>query len=224
VSSVIKPVGPEEPSTYWRRRALVVVALLVVLWLFWLLIDVALGGGDEPTAEGPSPTPSFGLTMTPDPDGSPAASEGASASPSASASASPSPSPSASGPCADSDISVTVATSDSSPSVGAGMTLSLNIENTGSTACTRDVGAGANEVRITSGSVLVWSSDFCNTSDASNVVTLAPGQGVTTSVDWAGTITTEGCPADQPTAQAGSYRAIGRNGSVESEPVSFTVQ
>lgn len=224
MSSVINPVGPEEPSTYWRRRALVVVALLVVLWLFWLLIDVALGGGDEPAAEGPSPTPSFGLSMTPDPDGSPAASEGASAAPSSSASGSPSPSPSASAPCADSDISVTAGTSASSTTVGAGLSLSLNVENTGSTACTRDVGAGANEIRITSGSVLVWSSDFCNPSDASDVVALAPGEGVTTSVTWPGTITAEGCPADQPTAQAGSYRVVARNGSVESEPVSFTVQ
>jgi hypothetical protein len=47
---------------------------------------------------------------------------------------------------------------------------------------------------------------------------------VTTSVTWPGTITAEGCPADQPTAQAGSYRVVARNGSVESEPVSFTVQ
>jgi hypothetical protein len=224
VSSVINPVGPEEPSTYWRRRALVVVALLVVLWLFWLLIDVALGGGDEPAADGPSPSPSFGLTMTPDPEGSAAASEGASASPSDAASGSPSPSPSASGPCEDTGLSVTAGTSAASTTVGAGLSLSLNVENTGSAACTRDVGAGANEIRITSGSVLVWSSDFCNPSDASDVVTLAPGEGVTTSVTWPGTITAEGCPADQPTAQAGSYRVVARNGSVESEPVSFTVQ
>jgi hypothetical protein len=119
---------------------------------------------------------------------------------------------------------VTAGTSASSTTVGSGLTLSLNVENTGSAACTRDLGAGANEIRVTSGSVLVWSSDFCNPSDASDVVTLAPGEGVTTSVTWPGTVTAEGCPADQPTAQAGSYRVVARNGAVESEPVSFTVQ
>ena len=29
---------------------------------------------------------------------------------------------------------------------------------------------------------------------------------------------------DQPLAQAGSYKAVARNGAIESEPVSFTVE
>jgi hypothetical protein len=229
VSSVINPVGPEEPSTYWRRRALVIVVLLVILALFWLLVRVALGSSDEPAEVAASPSPSFGLTITPEPEASASASPAASASPgeasaSASASASAAPSPSASVSCADSDISVVAGTSAASTSVGAGMGLTLSVENTGDTACARDFGAGANEIRITSGSVLVWSSDFCNPSKAEDIVTLGPGEGRTTSVTWPGTVTAESCPADQPTAQPGSYRVVARNGSVESEPVTFTVK
>jgi hypothetical protein len=104
------------------------------------------------------------------------------------------------------------------------MALTLTVTNTGSAPCNRDVGAGANEMRITSGSALVWSSDFCNPSEAADIQALAPGKPFTTSVTWQGTVTQEGCPADQPQAQAGSYNAIARNGAVESEPVPFVVQ
>jgi len=233
VSSVINPVGPEEPSTYWRRRAVVIVVLLVIVVLFGLLVRVALGSNDEPVEVAPSPSPSFGLTITPEPDPSasatpdPSASAGqasASASASATASPSPSPSPSASVSCADSDISVVAGTSSASTSVGAGMGLTLSIENTGEGACTRDFGAGANEIRITSGPVLVWSSDFCSPSKAEDIVTLGPGEGLTTSVTWPGKVTAKGCPANQPTAQPGSYRVVARNGSVESGAVAFTVK
>lgn len=225
MSSVINPVGPEEPSTYWRRRAVVVVALLVVLLLFWLLVRTALGGGDEPAAEAPSPSPSFGISMTPDPTASPR--PGESTSPDDAASPSPSTTPSASPTapaCADEAIRVTAATASGATTVGAGMGLTLTVTNTGSTACTRDVGAGANELQVTSGSVLVWSSDFCNASSAEDLQVLDPGEAWSTSIAWSGTVVAKGCPSDQPTAQAGSYRAIARNGEIEGEPVAFVVQ
>jgi hypothetical protein len=100
----------------------------------------------------------------------------------------------------------------------------LTVTNTGSAACNRDVGAGANELRITSGSVLVWSSDFCNPSKAKDIQALEPGKPFTTSATWPGKITKKGCPADQPTAQAGGYKVVARNGAVESEPVAFAIQ
>jgi hypothetical protein len=224
VSSVVNPVGPEEPSTYWRRRAAVIVGLLVVLWLGWWLLQAAFGSNDEPAAEAPSPSPSFGLTMSPAPDGEPTGEGDRSADPSASASPSPSPSPSASADCVDSDIEVAAAPASAATTVGGGMALTLTVTNTGSAACNRDVGAGANELRVTSGSVLVWSSDFCNPSKATDVQVLEPGKPFTTSATWPGTITEEGCPANQPQAQAGGYNVTARNGALESEPVPFAVQ
>ena len=224
----MNPVGPEEPSTYWRRRAAVIVGLLVVLWLGWWLLQAAFGSNDEPSATAPSASPSFGLTMSPSPDGEPTdgVDPSASAAPSASGSASPSPSPSpsASADCVDADIAVTAATAGATTTVGGGMALTLTVTNTGSAACNRDVGAGANELRITSGSVLVWSSDFCNPSKAKDVQALEPGKPFTTSATWPGTVTEKGCPADQPQAQAGGYKVVARNGAVESEPVAFAIQ
>ncbi len=225
----MNPVGPEEPSTYWRRRAAAIVGLLVVLWLGWWLLQAAFGSNDEPSAAVPSESPSFGLTMSPSPDDQATAGDAdpsASAAPSASGSASPSPSPSpsASADCVDSDIAVAAATAGDTTTVGGGMALTLTVTNTGSAACNRDVGAGANELRITSGSVLVWSSDFCNPSKAKDVQALEPGKPFTTSATWPGTVTQKGCPANQPQAQAGGYKVVARNGSVESAPVAFAVQ
>lgn len=220
MSSIKSPVGPEEPSTYWRRRAAVVVGLLIVLWLAWWLLQSAFGSNDEPVAAEPSASPSFGLSMSPSPDPSASANPVASGEPSASAS----PSPTSTAPaCADSSIAVAVSTGSASTSVGGGMALTMSVTNTGSEACSRDVGAGANEVTITSGSTLVWSSDFCNASTKKDKQVLDPGKEFTTSVTWPGNVTQQACPDNQPLAQPGSYRAKARNGKVESEEATFTV-
>ncbi len=221
MSSIKSPVGPEEPSTYWRRRAAIVVGLLVVLWLAWWLLQTAFGSGGEPAAAEPSPSPSFGLSMSPSDDPSASASPSAGSQPSAS----PSASPAATAPaCADSSIAVAVSTGSASTSVGSGMALTMSVTNTGSEACSRDVGAGANEVTITSGSALVWSSDFCNPSTKKDTQVLDPGKEFTTSVTWPGNVTQQTCPDNQPLAQPGSYRAEARNGKVDSEQVTFTVE
>ncbi len=226
----MNPIGPEQPSTYWRRRAAVIAGLVVVLWLIWLLLRTAFGLGGDPVATAPESSPSFGLSMSASPDASedPAATAqpdpSASAAPSGSPTPSPSPSPSATAACTDADITVLASTAGSSTSVGSGMALTMSVTNTGKAPCTRDVGAGANEMRITSGSALVWSSDFCNASKAEDVADLAPDKPFMTSVTWPGRVTVQSCPADQPLAQPGSYKVIAINGGVESAPVTFTVK
>lgn len=201
------------------------VVLLLVLWLFWLIVSAALGSNDEPADAAASPSPSFGLAMSPTPDGEPSPQATGSAGPSASSpGATPTPTPSATGACDDSGIAVQVATASAATTVGAGLALTMTVRSTGTGPCSRDVGAGANELRITSGSALVWSSDFCSPSKAADVQVLAPGAAWSTSVAWPGTITRKACPTDQPMAQPGNYRVTARNGAVESEPVTFVVK
>jgi cytoskeletal protein RodZ len=219
VSTVKNPVGPESPNTYWLRRAVVLVVLVVILFLGWLLLRALFGSSAEPEAQPASASTSPAASASPDAD------ESVSASPVPSASdTSPSSSPSASTTCSDSDIEVGASTQSTSTSVGAGMGLTMTVANTGDAACNRDVGAVANELRITSGSALVWSSDFCSPSTKSDVVALVPGTPFTTSVSWSGTITAKDCPADQPQAQPGTYKVRARNGDVKSKSVTFTVQ
>jgi len=233
VSSVLKPVGPEEPGTYWRRRAAVLGALVLVLLLLWWLVGALFGSGDDaPATDQPSPTPSFGISMTPDGEPTPSPSGTTSASPSPSGSPVGSPTASAAGAtasasptgaCADSDVRVLASTATTSTPVGAGMRLTMSVTNTGTAPCTRDVGAGANELRITSGSVVVWSSDYCNPSTARDAQVLVPNTPWSTSITWPGTITSPQCPSQAPKAQAGSYRVTATNGALTSPPVPFTV-
>ncbi len=250
---LVNPVGPEEPSVYWRRRAVLGVILLVVVWLMWLAVS-ALTGGANASASEPKPGPSFGLSLSDtaspdasspaddespgpsasgtDPSASPASAgptDSQSASASASAAASDSAAPSASattspagGSCDAGDVVVAAQAASQSPKVGAGTSFTLSVTNKGSSACTRDVGPGANELRLTSGGTLAWSSDHCNPSTAAKVVTLEPGQPWSTTLTWNGNRSKAGCGAAQA-APAGSYQLIATNGSTSSEPVTLTV-
>ena len=211
---MLNPVGPEEPSTYWRRRAIVGVGLLVALWLVWWLFSSVFGSDDEPaTPTGPS-TPVASGTPTPAPSAT------ATGSPAAAAKASTRADLAT---CADADVVVAVRTAGSSTPVGTGMKLTMSVTNAGSTPCKRNVGPSANEVRVVSGSVLVWSSDFCSDAKGSKSTVLSADETWTTTVTWPGKVTASDCPADQPTAQPGSYRAVASNGKADSAEAAFQV-
>lgn len=211
MSTLIYPVGPEPPGTYWLRRGIVLVVILAILGLVWFVFF--RGGGSDSAAPQPSasPTASTTPTVTPSPTGSASGSPTATASPTSTELAD----------CKKSVIEVEASTDDSSYPVGSTPRFTLKVTNGGNVACLRDVGAGANELSVSSGGVPVWSSDDCNPSDATDVVTLKPGQSFSTSITWDGIISEEGCPSGQPAAEAGGYDLLGRNGDVESEPVAF---
>lgn len=238
VSSIRNPVGPEEPRTYWIRRGLVLGAVVLVLWVGWLLFGAAFGGDDTPqVAASPSPSPTFGISMSPSIDvteepsasataASPSPSESASASPIGSASASAlstAASPSASPRCSDADIAVAVSTASAATPEGQGMKVSMTVTNTGSRVCARDVGAKATDIRITSGSVLVWSWRACSGGSDSTVVALKPGGTWSASATWPGRVTGSGCSSDAAVARAGTYRAVANDSKVTSDPAVFQV-
>ncbi|MGB8022352.1 MAG: hypothetical protein WCF04_14065 [Candidatus Nanopelagicales bacterium] len=219
MSSIVNPVGPEEPSTYWRRRAMVGVALLVFLLLLWWIIRALFGSDSEAPTDGttPSPDSSAAASSTPTPAASPSESAVAATTSSAGAGRE------AVARCADADIDVVLKATSRSTATGAGMRVTLTVVNTGEDPCRRDVGAGANELLVTSGSQVIWSSDACQPGKGSDSVTLKPSKPWSTSASWPGKVTGRVCPADQPVAKAGTYRVQGRNGSVQSAVVRFSV-
>lgn len=241
MSSLFKPVGPEDPKTYWRRRALVIAGLVALLIAVVLLLVALLGGGDGQAAAASEPEPQIGLSMSPIPDdavlaGAPDAASSAAPSTSGSASATgPAAAPSgattsasahpaaSTAPCADSAIRVVGATASATTPVGAGMVVTMTLTNTGSAACSRDVGSPSTGVRITSGPALIWSSAHCASAPQADVVDLAPGESRSVSLTWPGRTSRPGCPTDVRIGGAGTYRAIAVSGAVESEPVRFLV-
>lgn len=209
MSTVLHPVGPQGPGTYWVRRG---VVLLVVLALLLGIRFLLFRGGDDATATPePTPTSSSTVSSTPEPSGS----GEPSASPSKTASGTPA--------CTDSQITVTASTDAATYTVGSTPRLRMRIQNTSDTACRRDIGAAENELLITSGSARVWSSDDCNPGGSAQVVTLKPQQSYSVSVTWLGRLSAKGCPADQPLAEAGTYKLTGRNGDVTSDPAVFSL-
>ena len=58
---------------------------------------------------------------------------------------------------------------------------------------------------------------------ASQVVVLGPGESYSVGVTWLGRLSQKGCPADQPIASAGTYKLVGRNGGLSSDPAVFAL-
>lgn len=201
MSTLIWPAGPLPPGVYWRRRLMVlaVVALVVfAVWFFFLR-----GGGDGgDVAPTPAPTPTVEPTSPTQPP-----------------SPTPTPSPTRTDDlCLDTDILVEASAEFPIYPVGSTPTLSLVITNIGTVECRRNVGPGANELWIEQSGEVLWSSDDCNPSDASDIISLKRGEEFITQLTWDGRTSATGCPSDQPLVEAGEYQVLGRNSDVVSLP------
>lgn len=218
VSHLISPVGPEPRAVYWIRRAAILVIVITLVFGAWWLVSSLRGGGSADPAPGASASQSEGTDEITD-EGQAEASEGTDAA------ASPDASPAAATTeCLDSAIKVVATTDASTYPVGSTPKLTLTITNIGDVACKRDVGPKANELEITSGGYHVWSSDDCNASGKSKVMTLKPDETVASSITWDGRLSAKGCPdpeGDQ--AKAGRYDLVGRNGEVVSKTEPFAL-
>lgn len=198
MSISLEPRGPEAPIVYWLRRAavlLVVITLIVGVW--WLVA----GRSAEPAAVDSTPV-SETETIT--------VSE-------------PVIEPTEPIECPDESIRVRARTDKSSYAEGSKPKLTLVIRNIGEVPCTRDVGARANELKITSGGYHVWSSAHCNASKKGNVLTLEPGDRAATSITWDGRLSKKGCPDKGALAKPGRYELVGINGDKSSKKARFSI-
>ena len=219
---MLTPIGPEPSMVYWLRRgSIAIVVLVVIIGLWWLL-------GSRGSSDTPVPAASTGAIS--------------STAPSAPSSLAPMPSPSTTGgavagdlaagdvsasgeilDCKNSDIAVEASSDKDSYTIGAKPELTMTIQNIGSVACTRDVGAKANSLEITSGGYHVWSSDDCGASDQSKIITLQPGKKVATGIEWNGKVTTKGCPTKGTPAKPGRYQVTGKNLKSKSPAATFSL-
>lgn len=100
----------------------------------------------------------------------------------------------------------------------------MSIRNTGSTACLRDVGQAALELRITTKSgAPTWSSDDCAPGGPHDLIRFQPNQVFRTAVVWSRITTKPGCPTGQPKAASGSYLLVGRDLTVTSASAAFAL-
>ncbi len=202
-----RPVGPEPEQTYWQRRALVALAVLVPL----VLLTMLLGGGDDApdrVAQEPAPSapasPAINGPLVPTGLPTPTVS--------------PTPVLAA---CAPGGLSVdATATGDEHPA-GSSVKLLLEVSTKGSVPCSVDLGASAVELLVYSGADRIWSSDDCSKATGTKAVTLQPGTPDVTRVTWSGKRSLPKCPGGQDDAQAGTYRITTRIGDTRFEGGSF---
>lgn len=202
---VLHPIGPLAPSTYWRRR----VVLLVALGAPLLLARSCLGGADGMPAARPdvSAGPSKSQTPTPKPTK-------VSSTPTKAA---------APGTCADGDLRLVTSTDQRTYKIGASPRFTLAVTNTASTTCKRDLGGRALELLVYSGSDRIWSSDDCGADTGTSVQTVTAGKTLETSVTWSGKRSARGCAGARPDAKPGTYVLRARLGTLQATTTVFSL-
>jgi hypothetical protein len=223
-------VGPLPPAVYWRRRAVVLGALILVVIAIYTSCSgsgsaerkrTAAGQSPTPAASGVEPEPSETL-LTPE-TGAPAAPEDPS--PELTDEAPPPQAPAAEGPCTDEEITISPVPAKTAITRKTPVDIRLKIQNSGSRSCSRDVGADLQELRIVKGAETIWSSDHCGPSRGSDVRPFGPGGTREYMVTWNGKSSTRcsgGVPAGVVPA-AGQYQLLARLGTKHSTPVVLTL-
>ena len=203
MNSILQPVGTEPAKVYWRRRAVVVGAVVVALILLFMIWPS--GGDSAPVA-------------------SPTASAAPTAAASAGASSSASPVPSGSIPaCPDADVKVQAGVETDKPTAGSDVVFIMTITNNSDVECTRGVGAADTSFTVTSGGYRVWSSDDCNPGGEAASEVIPPGQAFALQATWDGSITEPGCPSPQRKATSGAYDVTATDGEVTSSATRFVL-
>ena len=120
-------------------------------------------------------------------------------------------------------MTVTVKADRDSYPIGGRPVLELAVTNTGTTPCTLDLGQGAVELLIFSGSDRIWSSDDCASGRGAKITTLEPAKPAVTKLTWAGRRSLPGCEGPKAEAQPGTYRVNGRVGDLQVPGSSFRI-
>jgi hypothetical protein len=234
---------------YWRRRAVVLGALLLAV----IVLFVSCGGEDKKPQRGQGASAS--LLPTPAPAGStpevetsfsdgepeadpslPAPEDLQPADPDDGEGVAPSGGTNGTGTnanvtaptgtgCGDSEVSLTPMPTATSAKRGTPVVLKLKIKNISARVCTRDLGAGAQELYLDQGARKYWSSDTCNSDRSPNPQRMQPGSEYEYQVTWNGRQSSK-CTGAQPAGPAppqGQYELRARLATKISEPVVLTV-
>lgn len=186
------PSGPMSPTVYWRRRALAVGGVVLVVALaVWAA--VALRGGETPS---PHPEPQL-KPVAPGPPPEPPV-------------------------CADNEIRVAAEAAKPEFRVGERAGLRIVVTNVSDRECLRETNGTLRELVVsTPEGNRVWSSRDCHSESTNERPLLRPGQSVRNEVEWTGYTSTPECPVQREAAPAGEYSVIATLGPLTSPPLSF---
>jgi hypothetical protein len=237
---VLQPVGPLPASVYWRRRALAVAVVLLVLIIGWAVLPGGGDGGDRQPNAGAagSSTPPGGvpaetsLAATP-PAGDPGRVGAGNDAPitvpptTVPPTTTPAPvrtTPPAPKPCADTALTLKVVPERTAYDVGQSPVLDLQVSNTSKLACVRDLGAAQQEIVLYRGSQRLWSSNDCYPEGERRSTVLAPGASQSFEVTWSGLGSRPRCAGQRARVGAGTYSLVGRIGTLNSRRTAITLR
>lgn len=217
MSTFKNPVGPQPPSVYWRRRAVLALGLIAVVVIIVLIVVRPGSGSAEPGAAATtSPAPADAAPSEP------AATETA---PAADATADPADTStegaSDAATCSTRDIELKPVTDKTSYAATELPQISMSITNSGRADCSIDLGSAQQTLVITSGEEQYWSSKDCQVNGTNQVVTLTAGQTLSTPpIAWDRTRssadTCESTSREPVTAGGATYRLAVSVGDITS--------
>jgi hypothetical protein len=211
-------VGRLPASVYWRRRALVLGALVLAVLIITYSCTTAAKTVD-PRA-GKTQGPITTVSSSPTAQGVPV--REVSASPTFTE---PSPVPNAE-TCADAELKVTPVPAKTTMATGTEIQIKLLIKNISTRTCNRDVGADMQELRIVYATEKLWSSDDCGGLTGSDVRQFPPNLERSYEVIWNGHSSSACHPTLKrtptgPVPTPGEYQLLGRVGTALSDPVTL---
>jgi hypothetical protein len=219
-------VGPLPAAVYWRRRVIVLGALLVAIVTFWSACSgppeksnarKSPTGGSSPLPEQPAPSASASV-LTPIVDGSIAPTV-PSFPPVVPSNPVPAPPPTDQPvvACTDADLMLIAAPEPITAPRGAYVRLNLKVKNVSPRPCTRDLGADHQELYLQSGTTKIWSSDSCDARTGSAPTLMQPNIEHLFNIAWNGRATNAGC-VTRPVPDAGKYQLVARLDTKLSDP------
>jgi len=179
---------------YRRRRIVVGVLALAVLVAIVIGVTSLVGGGgagadDAPNAAGATPTATRTATASPTPV------------PTVTVGFEPTD-------CVPGALEVIGTAAAEAYAAGSSIAFSLTVTNVGPVPCLVDGGTTNLGVIVTSGEDRVWASTDCPAGEAERPLLLDTGAVERVTVRWDQVRSAPGCPAGQPSALPGTYRAV----------------
>jgi hypothetical protein len=126
--------------------------------------------------------------------------------------------------CTDAEVSVKAVPAKTTVARGTDLQITLLIKNISNRACSRDVGADQQELRVVLGTEKMWSSDDCDGPTGTDVRTFPPNHERSYNAVWNGnrssscSTTVKRTPTG-PQPEPGEYQLFGRVGTDLSDPV-----
>ncbi|MEV0250208.1 hypothetical protein AB0H76_26670 [Nocardia sp. NPDC050712] len=225
---MLEPTGPLPPEIYWRRRVFAIGALvLAIAVVIWLAMMIARGGNS--TDDPKNAAASASMTTKKSGENKPSYTTDAAAAGASSAAASSAPpasgSPVAQGQCSDQSLAVKVTVEQPTYKSGEQPVFGIVITNISSTACSRDVGSGLQQISVYSldGQKRLWSSTDCYPDGQPDVRMLNRGEQAAFQVTWSGSTSQPNCAGARVPVTSGAYSVVAQLGSVRSAAEPFNI-